>query len=76
MKRKKGEFIGAFAPYGYVKDKINYNRIVVDEDAADVVKNIFSWFVSGMSKLSITRKLNSLGIPSPSAYKKQKGYLA
>ncbi len=73
MKRKKGEFIGAFAPYGYVKDKINYNRIVIDEDAADVVRNIFSWFVSGMSKLSITRKLNSLGIPSPSVYKKQKG---
>lgn len=73
MKRKKGEFIGAFAPYGYIKDENNYNRIIIDEEAADIVRSIFKWFVGGMSKLSITRKLNSLGIPSPSVYKKQKG---
>lgn len=73
MKRKKGEFIGAFAPYGYIKDEKNYNKLIVDKEVAPIIKDIFQWFISGMSKLSITRKLNSLGIPSPSVYKRQKG---
>lgn len=31
MKRRKGEFIGGYAIYGYCKDKRNKNRLVVDE---------------------------------------------
>lgn len=30
IKRKMGDFIGAFAPYGYRKDEANRNRLVVD----------------------------------------------
>ena len=39
-KRERGEFIGAFAPYGYVKDPDNKNALLVDEDAAQVVQDI------------------------------------
>ncbi|WP_367569436.1 recombinase family protein [Lacrimispora sp.] len=74
MKRKKGEFIGAFAPYGYLKDPDDKHRLLVDKDAAPVIQDIFHWFVrDGMSKNGIVRKLISLGIPCPSAYKRQKG---
>lgn len=73
VKRKQGKHIGSFACYGYKKDPKDHNHLVVDEEAEEIVRDIFKWYISGMSILSIARKLNGLGIPSPSAYKKQKG---
>ncbi len=69
-KRRRGEFIGGFAPYGYRKKPGDKNSLIIDEDAASVVRNIFAWFVlDGMSKTGIAKKLNALGIPNPSEYK-------
>ena len=73
-KRENGEFIGAFAPYGYAKDREDKNALVIDEDAAQVVRDMFSWFLSGTSKAGIARRLNELGIPNPTAYKRSKGF--
>lgn len=73
-KRENGEFIGAFAPYGYVKDPEDKNALVIDEDAAQVVRDMFSWFLSGTSKAGIAKRLNKLGIPNPTAYKRSKGF--
>ena len=74
-KRENGEFIGAFAPYGYLKDPEDKNALIVDEDAAQIVRDIFTWYVSsGMSKGGIARKLNEMGIPNPTAYKRSKGF--
>ena len=70
IKRKNGEFIGAFAPYGYLKDPENKNRLIVDEKAAEVVRNIFSLYLDGMSKNAIVHSLNDHGIPCPSLYKR------
>ena len=73
-KMENGEFIGAFAPYGYAKDPEDRNSLIIDEDAAQIVRDIFSWFVyDGMSKTGIVRRLNELGIPNPTAYKKANG---
>ena len=73
-KRRRGEFIGAFAPYGYRKDPDDRNRLLEDGEAAQVVRDIFRWFVTdGMSKRGIARRLNELGILNPSAYKRSKG---
>lgn len=75
-KRKKGEFIGAFAPYGYQKRPEDKNRLMIDEEAAAVVRDIFCWFTEeGMSKSGIVRRLNELRIPNPTAYKHQRGFL-
>lgn len=41
VKREKGDYIGAFAPYGYKKSKENKNKLEIDEKAAEVVKRIF-----------------------------------
>lgn len=73
MKRKQGKHIGSFACYGYQKDPEDHNHLVIDEEAAEVVRDIFRWYISGMSILSIAQKLNSLGVPNPSAYKKMQG---
>ena len=73
-KMENGEFIGAFAPYGYAKDPEDKNALIIDEDAAQVVRDIFSWYVNdGMSKMGIVRRLNELGVPNPTAYKRSKG---
>lgn len=51
VKREKGDFIGAFAVYGYRKDPENINRLLVDEYAAGIVKKIFAWKTAGLSTL-------------------------
>lgn len=73
MKRKQGKHIGSFACYGYKKDPDDHNHLVIDEEAAEVVRDIFRWYISGMSILSIAQKLNEMGVPNPSTYKKMKG---
>lgn len=73
VKRKNGEFIGAFAPYGYEKSEEDKNRLVIDVYAAEVVKDIFSWKLEGINHDAIARKLNEQGILSPMEYKKSKG---
>ncbi|MDR1692212.1 MAG: recombinase family protein [Oscillospiraceae bacterium] len=74
LKRKLGEFIGAFAPYGYSKAPGNSDLLVVDPEAAGVVRDIFRWYTEDLSSMSaIVRKLNAIGIPNPTKYKNERG---
>lgn len=73
IKRRKGEFIGSFTVYGYQKDGADHNRIVPDEYASGVVRNIFAWKIGGMSQQGIADKLNCMGVLSPAEYKKSRG---
>ena len=70
QKQKRGEFGGSFAPYGYIKVG---NSFVVDEEAASVVKQIFSWMLEKYSDMAIAKKLNTLKIAPPSRYRFEKG---
>ena len=74
MKRKQGQFIGSFASYGYQKDPQQKGKLLIDEEVAEVVRDIYRWFLSGMSIIGIAKHLNTLGIPNPTAYKKQQGF--
>lgn len=73
IKRKNGEFIGAFACYGYLKDENNRNQLVVDTYAGQVVQDIFRMKINGMSQYRIADALNEQGILSPMEYKKYLG---
>lgn len=73
VKRKNGEFTGAFAPYGYKRSETVHNKLVVDEYPASVVQDIFKWKLSGMSQDGIAKKLNELGVLSPMEYKRSMG---
>lgn len=73
IKRKNGQYIGSFAPYGYKKSPENKNQLIIDEPAADVVRRIFQWKIEGMSGARIADKLNELGIPTPIEYKHMNG---
>ena len=72
-KRRNGQYIGAFAPYGYIKHPKDKHKLIIDPDAAETVKLIFSLFLQGTSKRAIALHLNEHGVPSPSAYKLLKG---
>ncbi|MCL2188186.1 MAG: recombinase family protein [Defluviitaleaceae bacterium] len=73
IKRKKGDFVGAFAVYGYTKDPENNNRLIIDDFSADVVKDIYVMKLEGMSALGIAERLNERGILSPMEYKRYLG---
>ena len=73
VKRKRGDFIGSFAAFGYKKDPEDHNRLVVDEAAADVVRNIFQWKLEGISTGDIADRLNAAGVLTPMDYKISQG---
>jgi len=61
VKRKNGKFIGSFAGYGYQKDPVDHNHLVIDEYAAGIVRMIFSMKLEGSSSGRIAQKLNESG---------------
>lgn len=73
VKRRNGEYIGAFTPYGYKKDENDKSRLVPDLYAAGVVKDIFCMKLHGMSQTAIADRLNEQGILSPMEYKHSLG---
>ncbi len=72
IKRKTGQFIGSFAPFGYKKSCEDKNHLEIDTDSADIVKKIFRWRLEGMSSLRIAQRLNEDNILTPMHYKLQK----
>ncbi len=72
-KQKAGEFIGAFASYGYKKSLADKNKLVIDEYAANVIRRIFDLYIKGNGKIKIAGMLNAEGILCPSEYKKVNG---
>lgn len=72
-KRKDGYHIGAFALYGYKKDPEQKGHLIIDEEAAEVVREVFNLFSQGYGKTAIARILNERGIPNPTEYKRLHG---
>ncbi len=72
IKRKHGEFVGAFPVYGYQRG-IDRHKLVVDPCAAEIVKEIFRMKLDGMSSRAVADELNRLGVLSPAEYKREHG---
>ena len=72
-RRENGFHIGAFALYGYQKDPDQKGHLIIDEEAAAVVREVFTLFSQGYGKTAIARILNDRGIPNPTEYKRLKG---
>lgn len=67
-KKKKGEYLGAFAPYGYKKSMTRNNALEIDIYSAGVVKKIFELYIAGNGFMKIAQTLEKMGIPNPSKY--------
>lgn len=72
-RRKNGYHIGAFALYGYKKDPKIKGHLIIDEEAAKVVRKVFELFSKGYGKSTIAKMLNDRGIPNPTEYKRLNG---
>ncbi|RGH19358.1 DUF4368 domain-containing protein [Ruminococcus sp. AF12-5] len=70
-KMKDGQYLGPSCPYGYIKDPENHNRLIIDQYAADVVREIFKLYLQGCGKGRIGRILSERGILIPSIYKRE-----
>ena len=68
-KRRSGSYIASFALYGYRKDPKDHSRLLPDEPAAQVVRQIFALYLQGNGAGRIAQTLNAQGVPPPSAYR-------
>ena len=69
-KRRRGEYIGTYAAYGYMKNPNNTKQLIPDPNVAHIVKQMFEWAAIGMGTTTIAHKLTELNIPIPAIYKK------
>lgn len=74
VKRRNGEFVGNFTVFGYMRSPDDKHKLIVDEEAAVVVRNIFNWKQEGWNAQQIANHLNKLHFPSPMEYKRKCGH--
>ena len=71
-KKRNGQFVGAYAPYGYMKDPEDKHKLLINEEEARIVKRIFKMFASGSSLNDICDILTHEQIKTPSISKNMK----
>ena len=74
--RAKGELgkrVGTTIPYGYVKNPDNPEQLMIDEEAAQVVRYIYELCIGGKGPTQIAKQLTSENIPTPTVYFKEHG---
>ncbi len=73
-KRRQGQYIGSFPLYGYRKDPHDKNKLIIDQEAAVVVRQIFAWYLAGYGQQRIAQRLNEQHIPNPTKHKQALGW--
>lgn len=73
IKKKNGDYVANFVPYGYMRDTVNRHKLVVDENLRETVQMIFSLFKDGISVGKIADRLNQMAVLSPMEYKLSQG---
>lgn len=68
-KARAGEHLTSNVPYGYIKNPDNPKQWIIDEEAAEVVREIFQLYLQGMNTNQISVSLSSRQILVPTAYK-------
>ena len=74
LKAQKGEFTGCVAPFGYRKDPEDKNHLLVDEETAPIVRQIFLWALEGHGPNFIRRRLEEQKVPCPTWWNRERGF--
>ncbi len=74
-KRLRGDYVGNYAPHGYLKDPTDKNKLIIDPESAPVIQYIFELRAAGDGFSTITRKLNAEDIPSPGRLRFERGII-
>lgn len=72
-KAKQGLFQGNTAPYGYKKSPNNKNKLVIDKEVSEIIKEIFEKYSKGYTRTEIVKSLNERKIKPPREYLNIKG---
>ena len=67
-KGNSGLPLTTYLPYGYIKDKDDKNKWLIDEPAAKVVRKIYNLCIQGYGTSQIAKKLKEEGIMTPTEY--------
>ena len=75
VSRAKGKYQATLAPYGYRKDPNDKYSLLIDDEAAEVVRRIFREYIEGKSAYQIAQDLNGEDVEAPAVYiKRTVGY--
>lgn len=74
-KRLRGDYIGSYAPHGYLKDPENKNRLLIDPESAPAIQYLFELRAEGKGFDTITRILDAKGYPSPGRLRFERGII-
>ena len=72
MKGESGKHLTTIPPFGYVKDKEDKDKWLIDEEAAETVRYIFRLCADGFGPTQIAKRLHSEKVLTPTAYRAQK----
>ena len=72
QKMKQGKYLGGHVPYGLMKDPKDKHKLIIDSEAAAVVREIFDMAIAGMRLIDMARTLNERGIETPGQYYRRK----
>lgn len=72
-RRQEGKYMSVYAPYGYLKDPQDNNHLLIDEEAAMHIRDIYTWYLEGKTKAEIARILDARKVLTPAEYMTAKG---
>lgn len=75
LKADRGEYQGSHPPFGYKKSTTEKNKLVIDEEEAKIVKQIFDLYMSGKSTIDIVKIFYDKKIKTPAQYSNMAKYI-
>jgi len=72
-KKKSGQYLGHWCTYGYELNPCDKHKLIVDEPAAEVVREIYRLYLAGYGVAAIANTLTKREMTTPSIYKRTKG---
>lgn len=69
MKQQAGEYMGGKPVFGYIKDPNDKHKLIIDEEAAEIVRKIFDLYLELQSQSGVMKALTDAKIPIPEVYK-------
>lgn len=70
-RKRNGQYLGSFPVYGYIKDPNDKYKLIIDDEAAEIVRLIYKMFLEGKGRITITKYLNDRGVLNPTMYKQR-----
>ena len=70
IKQFAGEYMGGIPLFGYIKDPNDKHKLIIDEEAADIVRKVFGLYLELQSQSAVMKRLSEEKVPIPEFYKK------